>query len=69
MTPSQNKENAHATILHSLLTYLRSMKMANRPDFRAAGAAIEAHLLQLTSLGAPSPPASSRLAESDAQNP
>jgi hypothetical protein len=69
MTPSQNKENAHSIILHALLTYLRSMKMADRQDFRRAGAAIEAHLLQFTSLGSSSSPASSRIAESDARNP
>lgn len=69
MNPSQNKENAHATILHALLTYLRAMKMADQPDFRTAGAAIEAHLLQLTPHRDSSYPVSSRLAESDARNP
>lgn len=69
MTPSQNKENAHAFVLHTLLTFLRAVKMDHRPDFRRAGAAIEAHLLQFTSLGSSSSPASSRIAESDARNP
>ncbi len=68
MNPSQKQDSPHDLILHALITYLRSMKMATRPDFRTAGAAIEAHLLQLSSLGAPSPTASSRLAESDAQD-
>jgi hypothetical protein len=48
---------------------LRAIKMHQRKDVRTAATAIEAHLLQLTSLGAPSPPASFRIAESDAQNP
>lgn len=43
--------------------------MADPPVFRSAGAAIEAHLLQFTSLGSSSSPASSRIAESDARNP
>jgi hypothetical protein len=42
--------------------------MDHRPDFRRAGAAIEAHLLQLTPLGSSSHPTSSRIAESDARN-
>jgi len=69
MNPSLNNENAHAFVLHTLLLILRAIKMHQRKDVRTAATAIEAHLLQLTSLGAPSPPASFRIAESDAQNP
>lgn len=69
MNPSTNQENAHALVLDTILTLLRSIKLDHRPDFRTAGAAIEAHLLQLTARGGSSPTSSSRLAESDAQDP
>lgn len=69
MNSSPKQDSPHDVVLHTLLTLLRSIKMDHRPDFRSAGAAIEAHLLQLTPLGSSSRPASSRLAESDARNP
>jgi hypothetical protein len=69
MTPSQNQDSPHDHILKTVFTLLRAVKMDHRPDFRSAGADIEAHLLKLTPLRRSSPPASSRLAESDAQDP
>ena len=69
MNSSPKQDSPHDVVLHTLLTFLRAVKMDPRKDFRTAGAAIEAHLLQLTSLGCSSFPAASRIAESDARNP
>lgn len=68
MNSSPKQDSPHDVVLHTILTLLHSIKMDHRPDFRRAGAAIEAHLLQLTPLGSSSHPTSSRIAESDARN-
>ena len=69
MQPSKNQENPHEVILDTLLTILRSLRMSDRPEYRAAGAAIEADLIRLTRHGGATASPHVCLQESEEPNP